>query len=293
MRRPTSSCSQGELPSAHEPRSSARRPRDRWSAVAGRGRWPWGAQYIEACPTPGSSALLCSRPARPRAEPVRGVPRLARAAGVRRLRDALRPARARCRACALPVPHGVRALRRVPARIRRRWTPAWRPAPMPGPGRTASRSSSSRASAGWAAPLATLLRSAPWVEPALEQARPGAADAAGAAAGCASAASTRRCELARAAGARRRPMPGCCCAPARPPAQSGLTRAERLRNLQRRLRAGAAARRGGARPAHRAGRRRDDQRRLAVRGGAGAAHRRARRTSPRIVLRARTDAAVA
>ena len=120
--------------------------------------------------------------------------------------------------------------------------------------------------------------------------RPGAADAAGAARACASAASTRRCELAR------RLAPGKADATLllrmrETAPQSGLDRErERLRNVQRRLRASSRC----APPSVR-GRRVvlvDDVMTSGAslhRGGAGAARRPARRTSARVVL-ARTDA---
>ncbi len=117
--------------------------------------------------------------------------------------------------------------------------------------------------------------------------RPRAADAAGA--GAAARARLQPGATSWRAGWRRaRSTRRCCCARARRSAQSGLTRAERLRNLQRRLRARAPARGGRAGPAHRAGGRRDDQRCLAVRGRAGAARRRVRRTSPQSCWRAPT-----
>ena len=172
-----------------------------------------------------------SAPARPPAEPVRGLPRLARAAGVRRLRRALRAARA-----ALPTLRaaGARTALRAAATAsgtRRRWTPAWRPAPMPGPGPDCIAQFKFRGDAG----LGRAARDAA-AQRALGRARAGA----GATWCCRCRWRRRRLrergfnqahELARRL-APRKTDARLLLRTRDTPAQSGLTRAERLRNLR-------------------------------------------------------------
>jgi ComF family protein len=139
------------------------------------------------------------------------------------------PPAARCTTCALPVPEGVtrcgECVQHPPPldACLAACTYAW-----PWPDCIAG--FKFRGDAGWAGPFATLLRSAPWVEPALEQCdivlpmplAPGRLRERG---------FNQALELAR------RMAPGKTDAnlllrTRETPAQSGLARAERLRNLQ-------------------------------------------------------------
>jgi ComF family protein len=139
------------------------------------------------------------------------------------------PPAARCLGCALPVPQGVPRCGECLAH----------PPPLdaclaacayvwPWPDCIAQFKFQGRA--GWAAPLATLLRSAPWVEPALEQAElvlpmplaPGRLHERG---------FNQAHELARRL-APQKTDARLLLRTRETPAQSGLARAERLRNLQ-------------------------------------------------------------
>ena len=139
------------------------------------------------------------------------------------------PPAPRCRSCALPVPAGVSQCGECVAHpppldaCLAACTYAW-----PWPDCIAEFKFQGRA--GWAAPLATLLRSAPWVEPALEQAAlvlpmplaPGRLRERG---------FNQAHELARRL-APRKTDPRLLLRIRETPAQSGLSRVERLRNLQ-------------------------------------------------------------
>jgi ComF family protein len=139
------------------------------------------------------------------------------------------PPAARCTTCALPVPEGVtrcgECVRHPPPldACLAACTYAW-----PWPDCIAG--FKFRGDAGWAGPFATLLRSAPWVEPALEQCDivlpiPLASGR------------LRERGFNQALELARRMAPGKTDAnlllrTRETPAQSGLARAERLRNLQ-------------------------------------------------------------
>jgi hypothetical protein len=91
--------------------------------------------------------------------------------------------------------------------------------------------------------LATLMRSTPWVEPALDAGRPGAADAAGARERLAERGFNQAWLLAQPPGAAASTDATPAAAhPAYAGAKCELKRAERLRNVQGRLRRGAPAR---------------------------------------------------
>ena len=116
--------------------------------VGGHGR----AQYIERMFRRWIRRPFSSLARKP-AQPVRRLPRLAVAAGVRCLRHALRAARCALRHLRAAGAARRGAMRRLRRRIRRRSMPASPPAPTPGRGPNALRSSSFTATPGWAGAL--------------------------------------------------------------------------------------------------------------------------------------------
>ena len=224
------------------------------------------------------SFALVARPSP--AEPVRGVPRLALAAGVRRLRDALRAARARAAPPArCPCRPAVRAVRRVHPAPAAASTPAWRRATTlrRGPAdRAVQVPAATRTGPRRCATLAAQCalgragrRAAPtWCCRCRWRRR-----------GCASAATTRPGSW-RAGWRRARSMPTLLLRTRETPRQIGLPRARaRCATCAAPSRSSRCARRAVQRPAHRAGRRRDDDRRHRCRGRAGCCARPARRAS--------------
>ena len=156
----------GRAGGRREPLPSARRPADRWSAVAVGVGSHGAVSILSACSASPRRPFFvaCSPPA----QPVRDLPRLAVAAAVRCLHRRFAPPLPRCRRCALPVPPGA-PLRRLPRRIRRRSTPASPPAPTPGRGRL-RRAFKFHGEPGWAGALRHADAQRAVGRPALEQA---------------------------------------------------------------------------------------------------------------------------